>query len=128
MISILDSKKQSDAPILLHLELINKWCDEADQQLLMNHADTTERGTIVRDILIPGDMPLHNLHYAIQRLFGWQNSHLRAFQLDKKDVDRLTNQQVKEWSDLVGILFRGLDQGDMDQFWDDDYSDGSIKV
>ena len=26
-------------------------------------------------------MPLYALHYAIQRLFGWQNSHLHKFNL-----------------------------------------------
>ncbi len=68
-----------DELILLHLELTNELCSEEDKQLLMKHADSTEEGTITRDILIPADMPLHNLHYAIQKLFGWQNSHFRVF-------------------------------------------------
>ncbi|MBK5252258.1 MAG: hypothetical protein JJE29_06465 [Peptostreptococcaceae bacterium] len=117
-----------DEPILLHMELINEWCSEEHRKLLMKYADTTERGTITRDVLIPADMPLHNLHYAIQRLFGWQNSHLRAFRLDEKDYERLTGKCVREWAKLVGILFQGLPYDEDDQFWDDDYIYGNIKV
>jgi hypothetical protein len=117
--------------ILLHLELINELCSDEDKQLLMKYADTTEKGTITRDILIPVDMPLHNLHYVIQKLFGWQNSHLRAFHLDEKDYERLTYRRVKQWAQLVGILFRGLPEDENDQFWDDDYDDyidGNFKI
>jgi len=67
------------APLLLHLELINSWSTREETQLLMQYAGATRRGTITRDILIPAEMTLHQLHYAIQRLFGWQNAHLRAF-------------------------------------------------
>jgi len=119
---------KNDHPIMLHLELINEWCDEENLQMLMNYADTTEKGTITRDILIPADMPLHNLHYAIQRLFGWQNSHLRAFRLDAEDYKRLTGNRVKEWSDLTGILFSGVPDDENDRFWDEDYMDGNFKT
>lgn len=120
-----------DGLILLHLELINEFCSDEDKQLLMKHADTTENGTITRDILIPADMPLHNLHYAIQKLFGWQNSHLRAFHLDEKDYDRLTDKLVKQWAQLVGILFRGVLEDENDFFWDDEYDEyvnGNFKI
>jgi hypothetical protein len=119
---------KNNEPIMLHLELINTYCDKEDQQMLMKYADTTEKGTITRDILIPADMPLHNLHYAIQRLFGWQNSHLRAFHLDDKDFKRLTGNRVKEWAELVGILFRGSPEDQNDCFWDDEYIDGNFKI
>jgi len=120
--------KDNNKPIMLHLELINEWCNEEDKELLINYADATEQGTITRDILIPSDMPLHNLHYAIQKLFGWQNSHLRAFHLDEEDYNRLTGNRVNEWSELIGILFRGIFDEENDYFWDDDYMDGSIKT
>jgi len=114
-------------PILLHMELVNERCSDDEKKLLMKYADATERGTITRDVLIPADMPLHNLHYAIQRLFGWQNSHLRAFRLDEKDYDRLTGKRVREWASLVGILFQGLPYDEDDKYWDEDYVYGSIK-
>ena len=115
-------------PVLLHMELVNDMCSDEERKLLMKYADATERGTITRDVLIPWDMPLHNLHYAIQRLFGWQNSHLRAFRLDEKDYDRLTGSRVREWASLVGILFQGLPDDEYDKFWDDDYIYGYIRT
>ena len=115
-------------PVLLHMELVNERCSEDEKKLLMKYADATERGTITRDVLIPWDMPLHNLHYAIQRLFGWQNSHLRAFRLDEKDYVRLTGGRVREWAKLVGILFQGLPDDEYDKFWDDDYIYGYIRT
>lgn len=119
----------SDQPILLRLELLNEWCSEEDREVLMKYAQTTKQGTIVRDVLIPSDMRLHNLHYAIQRLFGWQNSHLRSFELDEKDTARLTGNRVREWSELAGSLFRGVPMDEHDKFWDDeDYTGGSFKI
>ena len=118
----------NDEPILLHMELVNERCSEDEKKLLMKYADATERGTITRDVFIPWDMPLHNLHYAIQRLFGWQNSHLRAFRLDEKDYVRLTGGRVREWAKLVGILFQGLPDDEYDKFWDDDYIYGYIRT
>lgn len=116
------------APLLLHLELINSWSTREETQLLMEYAGATRRGTITRDILIPAEMTLHQLHYAIQRLFGWQNAHLRAFRLDEKDYDRLTQKRFREWSELAGVLFRGIVNDFEDQFWDDDYSGGNLKT
>src|SRR5699024_6628951 len=81
-----------------------------------------------RDILIPLDMPLHNLHYAIQKLFGWQNSHLRKFTLPEDKYHELTGGNVKGWSDLVGLLFQPPSEAEKDIFWDEDYEKGSINV
>lgn len=116
-----------EPPLLLHLELTNPLCSPAETQLLMQHADATKRGTITRDLLIPAEMTLHQLHYAIQRLFGWQNSHLRAFRLDEQDYDRLTNKRFQAWGQLAGVLFRGIVADINDQFWDDDYAGGNLK-
>jgi len=120
-------RAEDGSPLVLHLELLNEWCEEEDKQLLMRYADATERGTIESVIIIPEDMPLHNLHYAIQRLFGWQNSHLRSFYMDAKDFKRLTEERVYKWSILAGILFKGVPEDTDNQFWDEDYSGGSIK-
>lgn len=44
--------------------------------MMKRYGESLTGNSITRDILIPADMPLHNLHYAIQKLFGFQNSHL----------------------------------------------------
>jgi hypothetical protein len=121
-------EKKDFYPVRLHLELQNEWCGEEERHLLTKYADAAGNGTLKRDILIPSDMPLHNLHYAIQRLYGWQNSHLRCFRLEEKDYERLTGGKVKGWMDLVGVLFHGFPEDENDAFWDDVYTGGSFKV
>lgn len=112
----------------LHLELKNDYLDDKDKIILRRYGESSTGDSISRDILIPSDMPLHNLHYTIQRLFGWQNSHLRRFILPEEIYNRLTGGTVKGWADLVGILFQPPCECEHDVFWDDDYQSGSIKT
>jgi len=112
----------------LHLELKNDHLNDAEKAILRKYGESSTGDSISRNILIPSDMPLHNLHYAIQRLFGWQNSHLRRFVLPEEIYNRLTGGTVKGWADLVGILFQPPGECEHDVFWDDDYQSGSIKT
>ena len=114
--------------VLLHLELKSDHLDDAEKAILRKYGESSTGDSISRNILIPSDMPLHNLHYAIQRLFGWQNSHLRRFVLPEEIYNRLTGGTVKGWTDLVGILFQPPGECEHDIFWDDDYQSGSIKT
>src|SRR5699024_5689102 len=118
----------SITPIRLRLELINKHLSAYEKRMLIRYGESVDGESIVRDILIPSDMPLHNLHYTIQRLFGWKNSHLRQFTLPESIYDQLTNGTVKEWSNLVGVLFQPPSQAETDAFWDDNYTGGSLRV
>ena len=112
----------------LHLELKNDHLDDAEKAILRKYGESSSGDSISRNILIPSDMPLHNLHYAIQRLFGWQNSHLRRFILPEEIYNRLTGGSIKGWTYLVGILFQPPRECEHDVFWDDDYQSGSIKT
>lgn len=112
----------------LHLELLNDNLTDYHKRMLRRYGESTTGESISRDILIPSDMMLHHLHYAIQRLFGWQNSHLRKFILTEEVYQKLTGGTVKGWSDLVGILFQPPGEMEEDIFWDDDYQSGSIKM
>lgn len=81
-----------------------------------------------RDVLVSGAMTLHAMHYMIQKLFGWQNSHLHSFSLSDDDFERLTEGKVKGWADLCGSLLRFPDGDFNDACWDDDYQEGiSVK-
>lgn len=115
-------------PIRLHLSLENDHLSSSHKTMLKRYGESTTGYSITRDIIIPGDMPLHNLHYAIQKLFGWQNSHLRRFLLPEKIYEKLTGGMVKGWSDLVGVLFQPPSECEADLFWDDDYEFGSINA
>ena len=117
-------------PIRLCLKLESDWLDEDDQRILRKYGRSSNGNTIERDILIPPDMTLHNLHYAIQRLYGWQNSHLHSYRLPEETYNKLTNNTVCGWGNLVGVLFQTVYPEDV---WhircgDDDYVSGSFKA
>lgn len=69
------SVKNEITPMRLHLELKDDYLSDYQKRMLRRYGESISGDSITRDILIPSDMPLHNLHYAIQKLFGWQNSH-----------------------------------------------------
>ena len=122
------NNKNAFEAVHLHLELIDDYLDDTEKIFLRRYGESSTGDSISRDILIPSDITLHNLHYALQRLFGWQNSHLRRFILPEEIYNRLTGGTVKGWADLVGILFQPPGECEHDVFWDDDYQSGSIKT
>ncbi|MFD1388556.1 hypothetical protein ACFQ4Z_17420 [Oceanobacillus oncorhynchi subsp. oncorhynchi] len=124
----MDKSNENITPVRLHLELTDAYLSDYEKRMLNRYGETLTGGSISRDILIPSDMPLHNLHYAIQKLFGWQNAHLRKFQLPDPVFQKLTGGTVKGWSDLVGTLFQPPSEAESDLFWDEDYKSGSINT
>lgn len=83
-----------------------------------------EKG-IIREVIVNREMNLHAMHYMIQKLFGWQNSHLHHFSLAQGDFDKVTNgKRVLDYLDFCGSIFRFPGAELNDQFWDDDYSEG----
>lgn len=68
------------------------------------------------------------MKYAIQKLFGWQNSHLHHYSIPEIYFEEITQNSFYEWSRLCGILFRYPSGNDADMYWDDDYREGiSVK-
>jgi hypothetical protein len=120
--------KEEITSVHLHLELKDEYLTEYQKIMLKRYGESSTGKSICRDILIPSDMPLHNLHYTIQKLYGWRNSHLRSFHLPEEIYQKLTSGTVKGWSDLVGILFQPPSESEGDIFWDDDYKKGSISA
>jgi predicted transcriptional regulator len=123
-------ENQFGEPIRLHLKLESEWLDEKEQHILRTHGRSSDGLSITRDILIPPDITLHALHYAIQRLFGWQNSHLHCFRLPDHDYKQLTNNTVRGWGNLIGVLFQTVYPDDVwhARYGDDDYEHGSHKT
>lgn len=109
----------------LHLELRENWSD-SERSVLQKYGGLTGQ-TISRDVVVPVDMPLYAIHYMIQRLFGWQNSHLHQFSLDEKELEQSGVKTARDWKSLVGILFRSPLMGEGEEFWADDYNGGSFK-
>ena len=104
----------------LHLELIADINDE-EENILKKYGKV--KRAISRDILAPADMLLHNLHYAIQKAFGWQNSHLHNFAYPDDVFSHLTDNKLTKWIDLCGIYFRFPDEENEELYWDDDYDE-----
>ena len=118
-------KKRMDV-LRLHLELDLEYADEAEMEILKKYGSVSK--TIARDILVPADMTLHALNYAILRMFGWQNSHLHNFSLPDDIFKELTENSFVEWSKMAGVYFRFPTENYEDIYWDDDYREGeSIK-
>jgi len=117
-------------PIRLHLKLHSEWLDEDEQRILRKYGRSSTGNSIERDILIPHDITLHSLHYAILRLYGWQNGHLHSFHLPDEVYQKLTKNTVRGWGALVGVLFQTVYPNEVweARYGDDDYEYGSIKT
>ncbi|HUM85506.1 MAG TPA: hypothetical protein PLN48_17375 [Lachnospiraceae bacterium] len=117
-------KELRAVPIHVELDLGLTSLSDHDAQILKLYGGSRSGRSISRDLLIPSDMPLHYLHYALARAFGFQNEHLHHFILPKEDYMRLTGGMVKNWAALVGTVFRAPDVSEDYHSWDDDYEDG----
>ena len=108
----------------LRFELVpayNSFSSEEKQFLTLAKA----KEGIIREALVPGEMNLHALHYVIQKLFGWENSHLHKFSLSEDDFDMVTDgRKMHSYLDLCGSLFMFPSDEMCDKFWDDDYEQG----
>ncbi len=107
--------------IVLHVEL------EANLKAVKKDAEIKHGNTISRDILVPYDIPLHNLHYVLNQAFGFTNSHLHEYTLFDKDLEWVTQNKVSRWKDLIGLIFKNPYRDEDLDFWDDDYNGGSPK-
>ena len=115
----------------LHLELFDSDGSPVDAEttsVLQKFGGVQYGKTITRDILVSKDMPLWALNYAIQRCFGWQNSHLHRFCLPDAQFRALADNNTKNYARLVGVVFRSPWMDEEEQFWADDYEDGSFKT
>ena len=119
----------------LHLELVCD-LDRREKEILRRYGKV--KNSISRDVVVPPDITLHALHYAIQRAFGWQNSHLHHFSVDHafecENVAAVTGDRLGNWGRLCGRYFRFpidfTDEQEMDDvYWDEDYDEGmSYKI
>jgi len=120
-------QKNDIYPVHIHLALRPvRELDKKEAGILHRFAGAEANGHLTRDILVPSDMPLHNLHYVIQRLYGWLGYHWWMFRLDDEDYTRLTGGTFRGWYDLVGSVFLGfLPDDNRRMWWDDDYGESS---
>ncbi len=114
--------RQMPLAMQLHLELDMEWLKEEDKEILRKYGRMQE--AISRDFIVPGNITLRALHYAIQRAFGWQNSHLHSFEPKEEEFQQMTDGgQIKEWARQVGMYFRFPQDDEDDDLWDMDYDE-----
>ena len=105
--------------IKIHLELNMDFLTPEQLPELKQYASADK--SISRDVIVPADISLHALHYVIQSLFGWENSHLHHFSFPEDIFEKLTKNKLSKWCNLCGIYFRFPVHNDDDLFWEDDY-------
>lgn len=123
-------REEAAIPLRLRLEVEEEWLDENERRILKKYGRSSDGKTFERIVLVPPDITLHSLHYAIQKLFGWQNSHLHDYKLPDEIYSKLTNDTVRGWGNLIGVLFQTVYPGEVwqERYGDDDYSSGSAKT
>lgn len=95
--------------------------DENDARWLREKIRT--KGGITRDLIVPAEMSLHELNYAILESFGFQNNHLHRFVLPKGLFSSLTGETIYGWQKWCGTLFRFPQDDSEEIYWDDDYKE-----
>ena len=75
----------------LHLHLALDLGGLSEPQLTILEKCGNVKDGISRDVIVPSSITLHALHYLIQQLFGWQNSHLHHFTLPQTTFTMLTD-------------------------------------
>ncbi|MBQ8707663.1 MAG: hypothetical protein IJ523_06210 [Succinivibrionaceae bacterium] len=123
---VISADRKSLQVMRLHLELCTEGMGEEKLSRLLKLADVKYGKSISRDIVVPACIPLFALNYVVQRLFGWQNSHLHKFYLDDKVNEAITDGRIDNWSNLVGVVYRSPDMNENEKFWCDDYKSGSF--
>ena len=111
----------------LHLEIYDSHDFDSTTETLKTIGGVKYGSSISRDVVAPYELPLYALHYVIQRAFGWQNSHLYEYVLPEEIIQPLTHNNASMWSCLVGVLFQSPLMDEEDEFWADDYEQGSFK-
>ena len=133
-VSQLYQKVMQKPPMFLKLRLELVDDGKADESALRMYGKATEGFT--RDILISSGFTLHQMHYAIQRSFGWQNRNDHCYTLDQETMLSLLHAMSEgeqhtplfvDWEKVCGIYFRYPISNENDLHWDDDY-DGSQSI
>lgn len=103
----------------LRLELDCSELDDEQMGILKQYGGVKD--CFSRDILVPGSMTLHALHYAIQRAFGFSNSHDRFFVFPQNVFTSLTRNDFRSFYELAGVYFQPSLDTSEELFWDDNY-------
>lgn len=115
----LTKANEDKSVVRLRLEIVRDLSDERVEYLLREFGKMN-RG-LIRDVLVPGSITLHAMHYLIQRAFGLKNEHQHYFSLPDEVFQSCTHGRFSEWAEKCGVYFRLAKDEQPDIYWDDDY-------
>ena len=129
MCTELPAEKDFPAALKLKLELVDSRGNDIawnnDELAVLRKYAKVKHG-FTREVLVPASMRLNTLNYMIQKLYGWQNSHLHSFALPREVFNAVTdNGSIAQWQQLCGVLFRYPEEDEGDRYDGDDY-DGTV--
>ena len=93
---------------------------------IISYLGKSSSGLIMRDFIVPSDMPLWALHYALEKAYGFQNAHLHSFHLLNEDFIKINKNNTGEWRKHIGVLFKSPTRCEEEDYWADDYTSGSF--
>lgn len=122
----LSTATKSFAPFAmqLHLELRGSKIESMhsnEAKILTKYAAVKK--SISRDVIVPSNLALHQLHYLINMAFGWTNTHLHDFKLPLPLFQALTKGKLLEIAPIFGFYLKFPSSTFSDLFWDDDYDE-----
>lgn len=91
------------AALKVHLALDMRDCGRWGRELLRRYGKVEK--SITRDVIVPADFPLRALHHVIQKLFGWEDSHLHHFAFPEDVFAEVTKNSAAQWCRLAGVYF-----------------------
>src|SRR5574344_165276 len=124
MLKNLKEKKEMNSSY--KIKAILAWDGKICSEEVIKKFGKSTDGTIERNFLVPSEMPLWALHYALEKAFGFQNEHVHFFRLLPEDFKNLTNEDSSIWRKYVGAIFKSPIHKKEEEFWADDYQNGSF--
>ena len=79
--------------------------DKKAAEILKKYGCVKYGNTVTRDLIVPQDMPLRALHFALQRTFGFQDSHLHLFTISEEDLKAVSDDNMRNLLNLRGVIF-----------------------
>lgn len=104
-----DSQSNLPDPFLIRMSIdLNPRLSPAASEILTTYGKSPDGRHFTRDVIVPGDITLYGLHYAINRAFGFHGSPFYGkefrFHLSLKRLKDLTGDSFIKLHDFYGVF------------------------
>jgi hypothetical protein len=118
--------KRNATPIRLTCTLRDSYTTPENEAILRQYGDCPDGRTFIRELVVPSDIPLHSLHYALTKAFGFLNEHLHCYRLPDETLKSLCQDRAENLLSLSGQVFGVTNMDDDYPVWMDTQMDGSF--